>query len=407
MRDEESVSPITRGQFLRGGGMVAAGALIARYGIPDSVAAQEGAAGPERASELIARSTGIPNYETPPDLLGSRLTPNELFFVRSSNAAELGERADGWSFRLGGLVETPVEIGLDELQRLPRHEVESVVQCSGNGRALSDPRITGSQWRIGAAGNAIWGGARIRDVIERLGGGLRPGVRYMTSIGGEPLPDEEIFSPHGRSVPIEKAMQDGIIAYEMNGEPLPAMHGKPFRLLHPGYYGTNCTKWLAQLRPTREMVDLGTQVSSYRLFPEGVSADDLDGPEDRRAPQCWAQEVKSILLSPVASSFAGRTEAGRVLLAGVAWSHDGPVERVDVSTDDGRSWRRAEFSGPASRFGWRTFFHEAELRPGRHTLLTRATDSRGRRQPARHTFNTKGYSNHSYRSHAVELEVVA
>ncbi len=130
-----------------------------------------------------------------------RTTPEELLFVRSHWSAGLAEAS--WAVRLEGLVARPVELGLDDLLRLPRHEIEHVMQCAGNGRAHTRPRVTGAQWRIGGVGNGVWAGARLTDVVA-LAGGLNPGVRFLTATGGEPRPLADEQEPVSRSIPSKR-----------------------------------------------------------------------------------------------------------------------------------------------------------------------------------------------------------
>lgn len=388
------MSPLTRSQLLRRTGLVAAGSLLPRFALADGVA--EAAGSPVHPS-LIALSTNIPNLETPAQYLRTTITPNDVFYVRTHWASDLGRKAGGWSMRVEGLVGRPLEVDLAALQALPKYEVVHVLQCSGNGRELSRPHVTGSQWRIGAVGNAVWGGARVADIVAKAGG-LGHGVRYLTGIGGETPPDPEIMKPVTRAIPVEKAMSEGLVVYEMNGELLAPFHGKPFRLLIPGYYGVNNIKWLKTLRADRTIPDSPFMKDSYRVF--------LPGQPKERAKLTYAQEVKSMLTSAVAASFAGSVQAGKTLLQGIAWSGDGPVTAVEVSIDGGRSWRPAAFTGPSSRYGWRTFLYETTLRRGHHTILSRAHDQGGAVQPLRNVFNLKGYSDHSISSHAVQLEAI-
>lgn len=388
------MSSLTRSKLLQRTGLIAAGSLLSRFAIEGGVAE---AARPSGSRALIALTTNIPNLETPARFLRTTITPTDVFYVRTHWASDLGPRADTWSVRVEGLVGRPLELGLAELQAFPKYEVVHVLQCAGNGRELSRPHVTGSQWRIGAVGNAVWGGARVADVIGAAGG-LRHGVRYLTGVGGETPPDPELMKPVTRSVPIGKVMAEGLIVYEMNGEPLAPYHGKPFRLLIPGYYGVNNIKWLRTLRADRVVPETPFMTDSYRVF--------LPGQPKEAARLTYVQEVKSMLTSPVVASYAGEVPAGKVVLQGVAWSGSGPVTAVEISADGGRSWRPAAFSGPSTRYGWRTFVKELTLGAGHYTVLSRARDEGGAVQPLRNRFNLKGYSDHSITSHAVRLKVV-
>ena len=185
--------------------------------------------------------------ETPLDLMTSYLTPNDLFFVRHHWIPQLPDKA-AWKLTIDGEVSTPLELTLADLKKLPKASVTSVLQCAGNGRGLFKPYIPGVQWQYGAVGNARWTGARVKDVLAKAG--LKGGAKHLHTFGSDKPPEKT--PPFHRSVELEKVLEDGVIAYEMNGEPLPDLHGAPARLVVPGWAGDHWMKWLVRLAPSPE-----------------------------------------------------------------------------------------------------------------------------------------------------------
>jgi DMSO/TMAO reductase YedYZ molybdopterin-dependent catalytic subunit len=252
-----------------------------------------------------------------------------------------------------------------ELKRLGIETVATVLQCSGNGRGFFDHEASGAPWRTGAAGCVMWSGVPVRAIAEELGG-VADGANFMTSTGGEEIPEgldrKEVVVE--RSVPLD-AMENAILAWEMNGEPIPRAHGGPLRMIVPGYYGVNNVKYVKRVAFTENETDANIQASGYRVRPVGES-----GAPDQ--PSMWEMKVKSWVTHPLMD-----TESGRVQIHGVAFGGVNPVEKVEVSTDGGETWQDANLIGPdLGRFAWRVFVLPAELEPGTYTITSRATDSK-------------------------------
>lgn len=207
---------------------------------------------------------------------------------------------------------------------------------------------------------------------------------------------DKIFSMRvERSIPLEKALDDCLLAWHMNGAPIPLRHGGPLRLIVPGYFGVNQIKYLSKLAFTEEQSDANIMLNEYRYRPLGTSP----APSQ---PTTWAMSVKS-LIWPVNTSPLRRSAT----LRGVAFGGLEPVERVEVTWDEGKTWRRLEFSGPEmGRYAWRTFEFRLDLAPGIYQVASRATDAAGRQQAEWRTPNAGGYGNTSWRDHAIQVEVV-
>src|SRR5262249_7788064 len=179
------------------------------------------------------------------DLLTSYITPNDVFFVRSHYLPTRVDRHT-WTLTVDGAVSRPVRLTLADLQKLPRVEMTCVLQCAGSGRSFFRPTMPGLQWGHGAVGNARWAGVRVKDVLERAG--LMGTARHLHTFGSDAPPRRG--PPFHRSLEIEKVLQDGLIAYEMNGEPLSHDHGAPVRLVVPGWAGDHWMKWLRRIAPS-------------------------------------------------------------------------------------------------------------------------------------------------------------
>ncbi|MGD8863220.1 MAG: molybdopterin-dependent oxidoreductase [Myxococcales bacterium] len=352
-------------------------------------------------ANFIVHGDSPPTLETRREKLGtSVLTATSLLFVRQNlplPPPEYVADRDGWRARIEG-VNNPMELTVAQLRQLGLATIATVLQCSGNGRKYYEHGPSGSPWGVGAAGCVMWSGVPLRNVVEHLGG-LVGGVRYLTTTGGEPLPDgvERNSVVVERSIPIDKAMDDCLLAWEMNGEPLPRAHGGPLRLIVPGYFGCNQIKFVKQLAFTAEQGPAKIQQTGYRMRPIGLKG----SPEQ---PPMWAMPVKSFITTPTDRTPA---LAGQVRVTGVAFGGEQPVTKVEVSTDGAR-WQPARFVGPdLGRYAWRVFEAVIERQPGPVTLYSRATRADGETQPEQRLENERGYGNNAWRDMAVTVQVCA
>jgi sulfite dehydrogenase len=327
------------------------------------------------------------------------ITPVDQLFIRNNlpapEASIVADR-DAWKVSVEG-VRTPRTLTVAELKTLGLETLPAVLQCSGNGRSYFPSKPSGTKWTVGAAGCVIWSGVPVKAVVDALGG-VSGGMAYMTGTGGETLPTG--IDPKSviveRSVPIE-AMQSALLAWELNGEPLPLAHGGPLRLIVPGYSGVNNIKYVKRLAFTAAQTDAAIQLTGYRLSPPGQKGDPSQ-------PSVWEMGVKSWVNAP---SDAEPVRAGWVQLHGVAMGGTQAVRRVEVSIDGGKTWRDAAFIGPdLGRYAWRQFAMPVRLAPGTYTIMSRATDSQGRVQPESTPENGGGYLNSGWQAHGVRVVVV-
>lgn len=325
------------------------------------------------------------------------LTPSDRLFVRNNltpPSADIVKDPDAWVVEVSGVAK-PGRLTLADLKRMGLSSVTMVLQCSGNGRGYFPHKPSGTQWKEGAAGCVTFTGVAVKDVIKALGG-LIDGVQYMTGTGGETIP--EGIDPKTvmveRSVPLSD-IEDALLAWEFNGEPLPLAHGGPVRMIVPGYTGVNNVKYVKHLAFTPKQSPAKIQQSSYRFTPVGTK-----GSPD--APSLWKVPVNSWITTPYGQSVA----AGRVQLAGVAFGGFHAVKGVEVSVDGGQTWTAAKWFGPdLGRYAWRNFVLEVDLKPGTYRVASRAVNDQGEAQPKERVENERGYNNNSWLDRSFELVV--
>ena len=343
---------------------------------------------PARAADepepgLIVRSTRPLDAETPVEVFDRFLTPNRLFFVRSHFGAPAVGLAP-WQLEVEGLVDRPLNLGLDDLKGFATSTLPAVLQCSGNGRAFYSPNIPGVGWARGAVGNAEWSGVRLVDVLNRAG--LKPGSAHVQLLGadGPPNPKTPSFF---RSIPLSRAIDPGtILATTMNGEPLPILHGGPIRLVVPGWAGNHWIKWLRKITVAAEEAPGFYMQTGYKI-PRVVLPPGVD-PKPTDLVSVTTLNVKSLIARPLEGA---RLKAGPVEIRGVAWTGDGIVDRVDVATSADGPWSAATLIGDPKPGAWRQWTFRWNAQPGRHVLRARAVDSKGETQPETTPWNKSGY----------------
>lgn len=354
--------------------------------------------GSKREDDFIVHDST--NWETLPSSFGTEETtqreklyvcnhlpfPDHAFVAKPSN----------WTLEVEGAKHSR-SVSIAELQSLGSESVTMVLQCAGNGRRFFDHQPEGPNWGIGAVGCVHWTGVPVKRVLDTLGG-VDGNALYATATGGEPLNPllDKLFSMRvERSIPLEKALDDCLLAWHMNGAPISLRHGGPLRLIVPGYFGVNQIKYLRKLAFTQEQSDADVMQMQYRYRPVG------EAPAPTQ-PTTWAMSAKSCIW-PVNTSPLRRS----TMLHGVAFGGLDPVKSVEVTWDNGGSWHPVRFSGPdMGRYAWRQFEFPLNLPSGDYRVASRATDTAGRRQPEWRTQNAGGYGNASWQDHAVQVEVV-
>ena len=339
---------------------------------------------------LVRLSAQPLNYESPIDYLDAAITPNEAFFVRYNLCDVPHIDADRWSLAIGGAgAKAQAELSLADLRKLPAAEVVAVCQCSGNGRRLFQPPAPGVQWGMGAIGCARWKGARLKDVLDLVG--MRDDALEVVFDGADK--DASKQTPDfDKSLPLWKAREDTtLLAYEMNGGPLPHLHGFPARLVVPGWTATYWVKHLAAITVATAPFDGYWMRSTYRVplgtFPTAARFASQDNGVDTAITEMM---VNALITGPRDGAQV-KAKAG-VDLSGIAWDGGHGISGVDVSSDGGRTWTAAALGEEEGRFAFRTWRHAVRLeRKGRHVIMARATNRIGQTQPAHAIANPSGY----------------
>ncbi len=316
------------------------------------------------------------------------LTPNGKFFVRSHFGPPPAAVADParWRISVSGLVNEPQAFSLEDLRRFEEVTITAVLQCSGNGRAHYRPRVPGVQWERGAVGNARWTGVRLADVLRHAG--VRGEGAQHVRLDAADRPVVEKTPLFVRSIPIRKALHpDTLLVTKMNGEPLPLLHGGPLRLLSPGWMADACTKWLTGLAVQEREPEGYYMQTAYRYPTKPMEPGAAISPAVMKPVE--AMVVKSLIASPGEGATVAK---GPVVVRGVAWTGEGRVTRVDVSTDEGRHWHQADLVGEDVPYAWRQWeWRWSPTDSGPVTILCRATDSTGAVQPERSPWNPGGF----------------
>jgi DMSO/TMAO reductase YedYZ molybdopterin-dependent catalytic subunit len=333
--------------------------------------------------------------ETPRHYFRAAFTPNEAFYVRW-HLEGIPNRVDlkQWKLQVEGNVNKSLALGFADLtEKFKPVSIAAVNQCSGNSRSRLEPRVPGGQWGNGAMGNALWTGVRLREILEMAGvrsGSLEVQLQGLETGQGPAGSGSNLFL---KSLDLANPVVDeSIVAYLMNGEPLPMLNGFPVRLVVPGYFATYWTKCLTWIRVLDAPDENFWMKTAYRVpdtprgntNPEDVKAGKVKTIPIERFP------VRSFLISPDGSS---KIPAGlSVTLRGIAFSGFGRVNRVEVSDDDGKTWADAKLGEDHGSYSFRTW--EAQWRPkspGRYSLAVRATDEKGGTQPDEPVWNPGGY----------------
>jgi DMSO/TMAO reductase YedYZ molybdopterin-dependent catalytic subunit len=329
---------------------------------------------------LIVNEAEPLNCETPPLGLGSEVTPTARFYRRNHFPIPVLDETT-WRLRVGGLVERPLGLSLHELRQLPAETTVVTLECAGNGRAEFRPPTPGVQWGVGAVSTAEWTGARLADVLGRavIGRCAREvifGGADRGSVEGSRRPIR-----FERSLTVADALECGaLLAYAMNGQPLPARHGYPLRLVVPGWYAVASVKWLADIQVVEEPFEGFFQATHYVYERDrgGTTATEPVG----------LQQVRALITRPGSGQ---QLACGGLIVRGVAWSGAAPIERVDVSVAGG-PWQKARLVGVAAAHGWQQWeFLATGLKPGEASIRARATDLAGQVQPEQPEWNRLGY----------------
>ena len=311
-----------------------------------AAAARRGLAQVSGDATRIVRSARPQDIETPVSLLDSWITPNDRFFVRS-HLYTPDVDVKTWRLTVDGEVEAPLSLTLEELRQFPRETRVVTIECAGNGRSFYNPPVAGVQWQKGAVGTARWTGVRLGDLLARVR--AKANARFVLFDGADaPLATIPDFVGQ---VPIAKALDpDTILAYEMNGAPLPIANGFPLRAIVPGWEGAYSVKWLTHVQLLDREGDSFWIKTAYRYPTRRIAPGAAVAPEEM-APVAGLF-VKSLLTMPLDGA---NVATGAVMVKGFAWAGEANVTSVDVSVDGGSTWAAARLGADRAPYAWRQF----------------------------------------------------
>ena len=348
--------------------------------------------GPDTA-DLVVHRTDPLNCETPiPALIGGVVMPSARFYVRNHFETPRLDPAT-WRLDVSGLADRPLRLSLRDLRNMRSQTLIATLECAGNGRCDFDPPADGEQWRLGAVSTAEWAGVPLTEVLDRAG--LAPGAREVMFRGADRGSPEEGAAPirYERSLSVADARHSGsLLAYAMNGEPLPLEHGYPLRLIVPGWYGVASVKWLTEIEVTDSAFTgfFQAQRYVYETWRDGTWTTE----------PVRLQKVRSVIIEPVTGQ---DVVAGVLVIRGVAWSGAAPIDVVEVSVGAG-PWQTASLIGERRRHSWQWWELTTRLDAlGETTLRARATDLAGRTQPERPDWNRLGYGGNAIQAVRVSV----
>jgi DMSO/TMAO reductase YedYZ molybdopterin-dependent catalytic subunit len=335
---------------------------------------------------LIKLSYRPPNYETPIEYFRTAITPNDAFFVRYhlSNIPEIDAKT--WKFTVGGDgANGTAVINLDQLKAMPAHEIVAVNQCSGNRRGLFAPHVPGVEWGYGAMGCARWKGARLKDVLDKIG--LKKEAIEIVFNGAEG-PAVDKTPDFVKSIPVWKAIEETtLIAYEMNGAPLPHLNGAPARIIVPGWTGTYWMKHIVSINAVTKPESNFWMNPAYRI-PLGKFPVVSRFVSQETAVNTPITEM--VVNSLITSHADGAKVKAGAAVGGIAWDGGYGITSVDVSTDGGKSWQQATLGDDLGKFAFRTWSFPLKGK-GKITVMARASNAIGQTQTATLIHNPAGY----------------
>lgn len=357
------------------------GALAVSQAQPRAQAQEPAVRIPGKRS-LFVHNDRPEDLETPNEYLDTWITPVDAFFVRQHIPRPTVD-LQTWRLEIGGRVSKPLKLALADLRKLPQQKVPATLECTGNGRGFYRPRVPGIQWMRGAIGNAEWTGPRLADILKLAGSDNNAG--YITTNGADvgvaQTPD------FIRSMPMRKVLDPAtLIALDMNGQPIPSIHGGPARLIVPGWDGTSWVKWVVSIDVTADANNGFFMNPAYRIPKFAIPPGGAAVPSELEVIE--GMPVKSAITAPE----EGPVKMGPLVLKGIAWAGERRVARVDISTDGGSKWSPATLSKEDLPFAWRLWrLNWTPPQPGYYTILSRATDSAGNVQPFVPAWNPSGY----------------
>ena len=343
-------------------------------------------AGPDEGISPSELALAGRNHALPLEALRHDVTPPGLHYVLVHYDVPDVDAAT-WTLEVGGEVTRSLSLDLDALRAYPAVSLPVTLECAGNGRAHLMPRPVSQPWLEGAVGTAVWTGVRLADVLDDAGVTDR-GVDVVLT-GADHGIERGVEQDYARGLTLEQARRpEVLLAYEMNGQPLPPQHGFPLRVVVPGWYGMTSVKWLTSITVLDTPYDGFQNAVAYRFKAD---VDDVGEPVTTIAP-------RALMVPPGFPDFGSRrriVEAGQVRLQGRAWSGRGPVATVEVSADGGATWQAAALEPALGTYAWARWTLTWQAEAGDHELCVRAGDLAGAVQPLQPPWNAQGMANNA------------
>jgi len=381
---------------------VGSAAALGYAEIPDGALAEQLLSKLPGKVPLIKKSYRPPNFETPPEYFRSVITPNNAFFVRWHLAGIPEVSVRDWKLAVGGeSVERPASYTLAQLRKeFPQVEITAVCQCSGNRRGLFEPHVAGVEWGVGAMGNAVWRGVRLKDLLAKSGLKSNAIEIVFNGADGPPIAKTPDFV---KSIPVEVALDENtLIAFDMNGVPLPHWNGFPARLIVPGWTGTYWMKQLVSINAVSAPETNFWMKTAYRL-PRGK----YPGQSFKTQLAETSEPITNIVTNSMITSirFGQQFPHGKPIgVAGIAWDGGSGIDRVEISTDGGDNWRPAKLGRDFGRFSFREFTLTVPTKaPGTMVVRARATSRSGQTQTEHLIHNPAGYHHNVIQRLYVEI----
>jgi DMSO/TMAO reductase YedYZ molybdopterin-dependent catalytic subunit len=340
-----------------------------------------------RRPPLVGRFTGEElalagrNRGMPLEALRHDVTPSGLHYLLIH--FDIPPEPAQWKLRIAGLVHRPFELGLDELKAMPARTLRVTMECAGNGRGQLSPRYPSVPWLEEGVSTAEWTGVPLAALLARAD--LRSEAKDIVFRGADRGFERGVEHEFARSLVPELAVhEDVLLAYAMNGAPLPPQHGAPLRLIVPRWYGMASVKWLHAVEALDQRFDGLQQASGYHF---------RSAAGDKGEP-CTLMRVNSLMVPPGIPDFYTRrrvARAGRIEIAGRAWSGAGAIERVELGVNG--VWRDAVVAKRQHEHAWQAWHAAWDAAPGEHELGCRATDALGQCQPLQAPWDLSGFGN--------------
>jgi DMSO/TMAO reductase YedYZ molybdopterin-dependent catalytic subunit len=334
----------------------------------------------------IVRSESPLNLEMPFEKLESFVTPTEVFYVRTHFPIPSIDR-DAWWLNVDGEVENPFGINYEQLLKLDVVTIPITLECAGNNRIFLQRKVEGLQWGLGAVSTAEWTGVPLSVLLDRAG--VKANACEAILEGADRGVLEDPKSPPGelkfaRSIPLQKARRDVLLAYKMNGKDLRPEHGFPVRAIVPGWYAVASIKWLQRIIVTDRPFGGYYQAIDYAYWQRTDYGHWQRGEDIAELTPLTEIQVKAEIARPAEGETVPANSSVRVY--GAAWTSDAEIKKVELSTDEGATWTEAKLLGKSEPNAWRLweFNWQTPAAPGKQTLIARATDSLGRTQPTQH-----------------------